>query len=357
MDLHDLGFTSLLAQHAAAHSLAMSDIGRVSAVDRGRYIIRNGADEVPAELTGKFNFDARSAEDRPAIGDWVVLQYHDDRQKARITDVLPRRTFLRRKSPGRDVDHQMIAANIDTAFIMQSCHFDFNVKRLKRYLIMVHDGHVEPVILLTKTDLVSPAVLDEQIAAVRQSGIAERIIAISTVSGAGLSEFRASFAPGRTYCLLGSSGVGKTTLLNALIGEERYGTNAVSATGEGVHTTTRRELVLLPSGAMIIDTPGMRELGLSGMDNGIADTFSDIGTLAARCRFSDCSHAAEPGCAVRSALADGALSEMQYESYMKLKKESEFHAMSYAEKREKDRAFGRFIKNVKKDIGSAKRRE
>ena len=354
MNLHDLGYSSYFEQHAESMSIQRDDIGRVAAVDRGRFIIWNEHGEIPSELTGKFNFGIRSSEDIPTVGDCVSLQYHDNRHAARITHVLPRRTFLRRKCVGKDTEHQMIAANIDVAFIMQSCHFDFNVKRLDRYLIMVNDGHIEPVILLTKTDLVAPGAVEACIASIRQSGMSARVIAVSTVTGSGLDEFRGLLAPGMTYCLIGSSGVGKTTLINTLLGEDRYDTKAVSGTGEGVHTTTRRELVRL-EGAMLIDTPGMRELGLVGAHEGLGETFDDIGALAAECRFTDCSHTAEPGCAVRKALTEGTLSEMHYESFMKLRKESEYHEMSHAEKREKDKAFGRFINNAKKDIGKKKR--
>jgi ribosome biogenesis GTPase len=175
-------------------------------------------------------------------------------------------------------------------------------------------------------------------------------VALSNLTGAGLGEFRALLAPGRTYCLLGSSGVGKSTLINRLLGREALDTKAVSGTGEGVHTTSRRQLLLLPDGAMLIDTPGMRELGLLGAGEGLDDAFAEIRAAAAKCRFADCTHAGEPGCAVLAAIADGSLDEERFRSYLKLRKESAFHDLSYAEKRHKDRAFGRFIKSVKKTL-------
>ncbi|NTV46896.1 MAG: ribosome small subunit-dependent GTPase A, partial [Chlorobiales bacterium] len=243
---------------------------------------------------------------------------------------------------------QMIGANIDTAFIIQSCHFDFNPRRLDRYLVMAADGHVEPVVILTKTDLISPEELDQKIAVIN-SATSAKVIALSNITGAGFDEFQQRLSPGKTYCLLGSSGVGKTTLLNRLIGQDSFSTKAVSHTGEGTHTTTRRQLILLGNGAMLIDTPGMRELGLVGSD-GVNMGFEQIAALSENCRYANCSHEREPGCAVREAVENGDLSEERYASYLKLKKESEYHEMSYLEKRKKDKAFGKFIKSAKKQM-------
>ncbi len=346
--MQDLGFDKWFETHLDALRQDGLDVARVSAVDRGSYLVRNELGEVPAELAGKFYFRAESAVDLPCVGDWVTAQYHNDDAEAVIHGVLPRKTFLSRKRAGANVDYQLIAANIDTAFIVQSCHFDFNLKRLDRYLVMAADGRVEPVVVLTKTDLVSQGELEEKLAAVRQTGA--RVFAISNVTGAGLDEFRHLLAPGKTYCLLGSSGVGKTTLLNRLIGQDAFSTSAVSVTGEGTHTTTRRQLILLDQGSMLIDTPGMRELGLLGASDGVSQGFEDIVELSGGCRYSDCGHTQEAGCAVLAAVANGYLSEERYSSYMKLKKESEYHEMSYVDKRKKDRAFGRFIKSAKKKM-------
>ncbi|HQG46373.1 MAG TPA: GTPase RsgA, partial [bacterium] len=215
---------------------------RVSAVDRGAFRILNGLREVPAELAGKFYFLADAADALPCVGDFVEAQYYDDDSAAIIHSLLPRRSFLRRRKAGERVEYQMIAANIDLAFIIQSCHFDFNIRRLDRYLVMAADGGVEPVILLSKTDLVTPEALTEMIAAVRTAGISARILPLSNTTGAGMEEFRALLTPGMTCCLLGSSGVGKTTLINRLLGREILSTREVSATGEGTHTTSRRQL-------------------------------------------------------------------------------------------------------------------
>ena len=235
----------------------------------------------------------------------------------------------------------MIAANIDVAFIVQSCHYDFNVARLERYLVMASEGHVESVLVLTKTDLVSVEELEQLISEIRRGGIGARIIALSNVTGAGLDQIKELMAPGKTYCLLGSSGVGKSTLINRLTGQDTLKTRTVSDSGEGRHTTVRRQLIVLEQGAMFIDTPGMREFGLFGASDGIGECFDDIMELALSCRFTNCSHTNEPGCAVAQAMAGGQLQSEHYGNYVKLKKESELNVTAYTEKRKKAKGTGR----------------
>ncbi|MBI5055452.1 MAG: ribosome small subunit-dependent GTPase A [Nitrospirae bacterium] len=348
--LSDIGFEQWFQAHVSDLRQEGWNITRVSAVDRGSYLVRNETKEVPAELAGKFYFQVKSSVDLPCVGDWVTVQYHSNDTAAIIHEVFPRKTFLRRKSAGEKVDFQMIAANIDVAFIVQSCHFDFNVRRMDRYLVMAADGGVEPIVILTKTDLITPEEMEQKLAAIRSSAITARVLALSNITGIGFNEFQQVLVSGRTYCLLGSSGVGKTTLLNRLIGQDAFDTKAVSGTGEGIHTTARRQLIVLNQGSMLIDTPGMRELGLLGVSEGVNQGFEDIVQLSLNCRYANCGHTQEPGCAVRAAVTSGALTEDRYSSYMKLKKESEYHELSYIDKRKKDRAFGRFIKSAKKQM-------
>lgn len=350
MKLSDMGFDQWFQSHVGDLRVEGRDIARISAVDRGSYLVRNQTREVPAELAGKFCFQVESPVDLPCVGDWVTVQYHSNDAAAIIHEVFPRKTCLRRKSAGERVDFQMIAANIDVAFIVQSCHFDFNVRRMDRYLVMAADGGVEPIVVLTKTDLIAPEELEQMLAAITSGTITARVLALSNITGIGFDEFQQVLVSGRTYCLLGSSGVGKTTLLNRLIGQDAFDTKAVSGTGEGIHTTTRRQLIVLHQGSMLIDTPGMRELGLVGVSEGVNQGFEDILLLSASCRFANCSHEHESGCAVRSAVSSGSLTEDRYSSYIKLKKESEYNEMSYLDKRKKDRAFGRFIKSAKKQM-------
>ena len=350
MKYSDLGFDSWFEAHVGDSRQSDQDIARVTAVDRGAYLVRNECRELSAELAGKYRFRAESSVALPCVGDWVTVQYHSSGTAAIIHGTLPRKTFLRRKCAGENVDFQMIASNIDIAFIVQACRFDFNLRRLDRYLVMATDGRVEPMVLLTKTDLLPHDELELALEAVRQSGVAARVFALSNITGAGFDDFRGVLRPGLTCCLLGSSGVGKTTLINRLIGHDAFDTRSVSGTGEGTHTTARRQLVVLDQGAMLIDTPGMRELGLLDAADGIDQSFQDIQSLSEKCRYADCSHTREPGCAVLAAIANGELSEERQRNYLKLKKESDFYAMSYLEKRRKDRAFGRFVKSAMKQI-------
>jgi ribosome biogenesis GTPase len=348
MELTALGFDNWFEEHAANLLQPGHCIARVIAVDRGAFLVRTQDAEIHAELVGKFRFQIQSVIDLPCVGDWVCVHRPSSGGLAIIHEVLPRKTILRRKYPGKSMDLQMIAVNIDVAFIVQGCQYDFNIPRLDRYLVMANDGHIEPQIILSKTDLISKEELTQRIDEIRNSGITTKILPLSNTTGFGLNEFRDRLDPGKTYCLLGSSGVGKTTLINRLMGHDAFETKAVSGTGEGTHTTSRRHLILLSQGAMLIDTPGMRELGIIGASDGVDVGFEEFVELSANCRFVNCSHEHEPGCAVRAAVKNGELSEDRFSSYIKIKKESEHSEMSHLDKRKKDKTFGRSIKSAKK---------
>ncbi|MHB1311131.1 MAG: ribosome small subunit-dependent GTPase A [Gemmatimonadaceae bacterium] len=347
--LDALGRTDWFARQAARCG-GRDDMARVAAVDRDQLLLVGEGGFFRARLSGKFLWESGDASQRPCVGDWVCVERSSAEDAGIVHAILDRQTCLRRKAPGESLDYQMIAANVDVVIIVQSCHFDFNLKRLERYLVMVEEGGAVPLILLTKTDLVAPEVLAAQLDEIRSAGITARVVTLSNVTSEGIDELTSVLAPGRTHCFVGSSGVGKSTIINTLTGRDAHATQDVSGTGEGRHTTVRRELILLDNGAMVIDNPGMREFGVFGADVGLETSYADVLALAAQCRFSDCTHATEPGCAVQEALARGAMSAGHYENFVKLSRESEYHQMSHAERRKKDRDFGRMVKSVLKDL-------
>jgi ribosome biogenesis GTPase / thiamine phosphate phosphatase len=355
MELADLGFDSWFEEKRGELEPLDCSVARVTRVDKDRYLVRNEHGEVQAEPTGKLLFSADSSQELPCVGDWVLVQYHNDGTLAIIHDILPRKTFLRRKAAGDNVDYQMIASNVDVAFIMQSCDLNFNLRRLERYLVMVNEGHVEPVLLLSKSDLVGTEDLEKKMSDVRDARIDATIITCSSNTETGLENVRRTLQRGKTYCLLGSSGVGKTTLLNHLLGYEAFETNPVrEKDSRGRHTTSRRQMTVLDSGALLVDTPGMKELGLMGVGASVDDSFSDIHELSKDCRFKDCTHTVEAGCAILGAVRKGSLAEARYQSYMKLIKESRFHEMTYVERRKKDKQFGRMVKTVQQQLKKRK---
>ncbi len=305
----DDGWEAAFSDHRAAGLVP----ARVAVQHRGAYDLVTAAGDVRAPATAKL---AREGE-LPVVGDWVGL----DPDAVLIETVLPRRTSMSRKEIWNAVREQVLAANVDVAFLAQGLPLDFNPRRLERYLAMAWESGAQPVVLLTKADLVPDLApfLDETEAVTLGS---VPVHPLSARTGSGLDVLQTYFEGNRTAVVLGSSGVGKSTLVNALVGEELLETQAVREEDHaGRHTTTRRELVLLPTGGVILDTPGIRELHLWDAD--LEQTFGDVEELAASCRFSDCAHGSEPGCAVQAALADGTLASERWDSYVKLQRELE----------------------------------
>ena len=318
--LHDLGWTDSHTTDFEPHAAAGLLPARVAAQHRGVYILFSELGELRAEAAGRLSHEAAGAGDLPAVGDWVAVAPRPEEGAATIRHVFARRTKFSRKVALNATEEQVLAANVDAVFLVMSLNEDYNLRRLERYLTMAWESGAQPVIVLTKTDLYpdfEPRVLEVE-------GIAfgVPVHAISSLTGDGLDLIRSHLTPGRTIALLGSSGVGKSTLVNTLAGEELLATQTIREDdGEGRHTTRHRQLVLLPGGGLVLDTPGLRELQLWESSDGISETFADIEELAAQCHFSDCAHGTEPGCAVQTALADGTLPPDRWESYKKLQRE------------------------------------
>lgn len=300
---------------------------RVVAHHRDRYVVRLPSGDIAAHLPGRL-WHAASADDLPAVGDWVTMTVTaNDPSATIIQSVLPRRTAFRRKTAGPVTEPQVIAANIDIAFIATALPNDVNLRRIERYLTLIWESGATPVVLITKSDLVSAP--DDFIRDVRAVAVGVDVVAVSTVSGAGIDAIRAMLSPGITAALLGSSGTGKSTLVNALAGETLQRVGEVRDDGAGRHTTTHRQLIDLPNGASLIDTPGLRELQLWSAAGGLEETFRDIAELAERCRFRDCTHASEPGCAVLAALERGVLDADRLHHWRELQRE-----LAYLERRQ-----------------------
>jgi ribosome biogenesis GTPase / thiamine phosphate phosphatase len=320
-DLIALGWNETLAEQFEPHSAAGFVAGRVAVQHRGAYDVLTEVGELRCDVAGRLYDEASSPADLPAVGDWVAVSPRAEEHAGTIQAVLPRRTKFSRKTAWQATEEQVLAANVDVVFIVTSVNDDLNLRRLERYLILARESGAEPVVLLTKSDLRRD--VDDVVADVRSITFEVPVHAVSSVTREGFDELEGYLRPGVTATLLGSSGVGKSTLINRLAGEELLATQEIRDDGRGRHTTTRRELVQLPNGALVIDTPGMRELQLWVADEGLDEAFADVTGLFEHCRFSDCSHESEPGCAVKAALADGTLAPERWQSYLRLQAELE----------------------------------
>lgn len=293
---------------------------RVLQVHRDSCVVASEQGEGTAVVTGKLRGAAESQVDYPAVGDWVAASQTDDRGLYVVHAIIPRKSSFSRKTPGVVTDAQVIAANVDVLFLVTGLDRDFNLRRVERYLTLAWESGAKPVVVLSKADVCADVAV--AIAEVETVAIGVDVVAISAIEGVGLDTLRAFVLQGRTIALVGSSGVGKSTLINALLGEEHFKTGSVRQDdGRGRHITSHRELVQLPGGGLIIDSPGMRELQLWAGDGALERSFEDIALLAAGCRFRDCSHADEPGCAVRDAVESGALDSHRLDAFFKLQRE------------------------------------
>lgn len=311
-------------------------VGRITLQEKGFYRIRTSMGEQNALVSGKFQFDAQSPSDYPAVGDYVMASCADP-DTAIIHQLLPRRSLFVRKAAGTSKTEQVVAANIDTMFLCMSLNNDFNLRRLERYLAVAWASGADPVVVLTKADLCAD--LPQKQREVEAIAMGVTILTTSAMELEGYRQIMPYITEGRTVAFVGSSGVGKSTLINRLLGEERLATDGLRNDDKGHHTTTHRELLFLPGGAMVIDTPGMRELGMWDAASGVEQTFGDIEELAARCRFRNCSHTSEPGCAVRAALESGDLDGGRWLSYQKLKNENSYAADSESYLAAKEKKF------------------
>jgi ribosome biogenesis GTPase len=348
-DLTALGWDDALAEEFEPHRRAGLIPGRVSIQHRGAYDVLTAEGELRCDVAGRLYDEAASPADLPAVGDWVAVAARPEEAAGTVQAVLPRRTKFSRKTAWQASEEQVLAANVDVALIVTSLNEDMNLRRLERYLTLAWESGATPVLVLTKADLADdvPAVVAE----VESVAFGAPVHAISSVTGEGLDELRAHLRQGVTAALLGSSGVGKSTLVNTLVGEDLLETREIREDGKGRHTTTRRELIQLPGGALVIDTPGMREVQLWIADEGLEEAFSDVTELFEHCRFSDCAHESEPGCAVLAAAEDGTLDPDRLESWRKLSRELwhlELKAdpRARAEARRRRRAFARSLRNT-----------
>ncbi len=345
--LQRYGWNSFFDQAFSAFAAEGLIPGRVITQLRNSYTLKTEQGDLSAHLAGKVLYYARGTKDLPAVGDWVAVRSTGD-GAARIEQILQRQTQFVRKAPGERTEQQVLAANVDAVFLVSGLDNDFNLRRIERYLVLASESGARPIIVLNKSDLCDD--IEQRIHEVESVAQEVPIVAMSALYDQGMDAFEKHLPERSTAVLLGSSGVGKTTIINHLMGRDIHPTQSVrESDSRGRHATSHRELMMLEWGAMLIDTPGLRELQLWGDAQSVQDTFQDITELAAACRFSDCSHSSEPGCAVSQALKEGNLDQGRYDSYIKLQRE-----IAYLERKEDPKA-QRNVKERWKKIHKAQR--
>ncbi len=348
MKLHELGLTKELSEQIKNIDPEEFSVGRITQEHRERYVVSDGENEYDAEITGNLRYSSGSRSDFPAVGDWVVIKTYNSDQ-AIIHKVLPRKSILARQAVGKYGEEQIISTNIDTAFIVQAINNNFSINRLERYLTICYSSNIEPVLVISKTDLATDQQINDAVSILNKRDKEIKYILLSNTTLKGLDDILDFIQKGMTYCVVGSSGVGKSTLINNLLKKNILKTGPISrSTNKGRHITEHRELFVLENGGIIIDNPGMKELGMTEKDDGIITTFQDIFDIASKCKFPDCSHVYESGCAVTEAVNKGIIDQDSYDNYLKLKKEQERFRTTIAEKRKKEKVFGKILKNYYK---------
>lgn len=350
MNLSDIGFEKNISDYIRDNNLSAFTAGRVTRENRERYIVSTGDAEYEAEITGNLRFSANLRADFPAVGDWVTMTVYDTEQ-AIIHKVLPRKTVLERQAVGKYGEKQIIAANIDVAFIVQAINNNFNINRLERYLTICYSAGIDPVLLISKIDLSLEKEVTDAVTILERRDKKVKYFLLSNVTNQGVDRITEFMQAGKTYCVIGSSGVGKSTLINNLLKKNILKTGEIShSTNKGRHITGHRELFVLENGGIIIDTPGMKELGMTDNEEGVKTTFQDIHEISLNCKFPDCRHINEAGCAVIEALENGTIDRESLENFRKIQIEQERFQTTVAQKRRKEKVFGKMIKNYFKEI-------
>ena len=346
-NLFDLGFNQVLKEYIEKNNLNEFSIGRVAQQHKDSYIVITEEGSKRAVITGNLRYGALAKTDLPVVGDWVLLIASDDLYL--IYQVLPRHSRLERQAVQSLSESQLIATNIDQALIVQSVDQNFNLNRLERYVTICYAGDIEPVAVLNKIDLLTKSELEALVKKIEERLPNIPLLVSTTVVDDGARDLLKGLEPRKTYCLVGSSGVGKSSLINAMKRQNLMKIAEISDMHQkGKHTTTHRELIILDNGAMVIDTPGMRELGVLEDGDSISQTFDQIDMLSESCRFADCSHTNEPGCAVLKAIEEGELDASSLKNFKKLQRESKRVESTKAEKRKRDKGFGKMYKEVMK---------